>query len=117
MLLFVAFTGQTFRNSIIVLDYYAHTGKYLRNCVYGERTVTMHCYGKCSMVKKIKEEQGRENQIPIPKTDNRDEVLYMESFACSLPAAIPAPTELNLLPPTKATRDIHTDHFHPPPTA
>lgn len=99
------------------MDYYLNTGWYMRNCQFKERTVTMHCFGKCSVVKKIKEEQRREDQNPMPKLDNRNDVVYFEHFYCQVPAvtAIREPVQAHF--PAKDTRDICADHFHPPQVA
>lgn len=69
-----AFAIQTFNGAFIVVDYYANTGAYAKNCENKTRPM-MHCNGKCQMMKKLKEEQKKDAQYPERRGDNKNEIV------------------------------------------
>lgn len=80
--LLFAMLSQTFSKAVIVTSYYADNGAYARNCVNKARPA-MHCNGRCQLMKKMKQEENRDRQSPIPK-NGLDEVLSSKTFFTSL---------------------------------
>ncbi len=80
IILLVAFLAQVFTKPFIVLDYYSNTAAYAKNCE-NKAKPTLHCNGKCQMMKKLKqEEENKEKQNPEKKSGGKDEVLSSKSF-------------------------------------
>ena len=75
---------QTFSSTFIVLDYFVNTGTFAKNCVNKARP-TMHCNGKCQMMKKIQEEENKEQQETERKAESKNETLSSKSFFAILP--------------------------------
>ena len=44
----------------------------------------MHCNGKCQMMKKLKEQEKKDQQVPERKQENKTEPLSSKSFFYSL---------------------------------
>ena len=40
----------------------------------------MHCNGKCQLMKKLQQEQKKDQENPIRKTDTKKQVFYSSSF-------------------------------------
>jgi hypothetical protein len=109
-----AFAVQSFQKAVIVLDYYANTASFAKNCENKARP-TLHCKGKCQMMKKLKEEEKKDQQNPERKTENKDQVVSSKSYFVFLTLKS-ADGEKNIsvfkesYTPTGTTADI----FHPP---
>ena len=74
----------------------------------------MHCNGKCQMMKKLQEEDKKEQQLPERKFENKVEIYSSESFyyPLSIPVIITGrsiPLEID-----RNAQDIALDFFHPP---
>lgn len=77
----------------------------------------MHCNGKCQMMKKLKQEEKKDQENPDRKNENKNEVLLSsKSFFASL--VLPS---LQLQPEIKypgqsnsISIDRSLDIFHPP---
>jgi hypothetical protein len=76
--LLIAFSGQVFNRTVIVLDYYTNTASFARNCENKAQPI-MHCKGKCQMMKKLKEEEKKEQQVP-ERMAVKNEVVSSKSF-------------------------------------
>ena len=74
-----AFLVQTFNKPFIVLDYFANTAAFAKNCVNKARP-KMHCNGKCQMMKKLQEEEKKEQKNEERKAAYKYEVLSSRSF-------------------------------------
>jgi hypothetical protein len=62
-----------------MLDYYANTNAYARNCINKARPA-MHCNGKCQMMKKILEAEKKNAEKEAWKFQYKAEVLSSRSF-------------------------------------
>lgn len=71
----VAFALQTFSSAIVVLDYVANTKAYASKCENKARP-GMHCNGKCQMMKKLKQEEKKDQQNPERKAENKNELIF-----------------------------------------
>jgi hypothetical protein len=77
--LLMAFVAQTFSAPFIRLDYFFNQGDYARNCVNKARPM-LHCNGKCQVMKKIREEEKKEQESQERKMASKVEVLSSRSF-------------------------------------
>ncbi len=78
-LLILAFTGSTFCRTVIVLDYYANTAAYAKDCVNKAR-LNMHCNGRCQMMKKLEQEEKNEQDNLERKSENKNEIQPANAF-------------------------------------
>jgi len=112
--LLLGFAAQIFNRSVIVLDYYTNTASFAKNCENKARPL-MHCNGKCQMMKKLKEEEKKDQQNPDRKGDNKDQLVY---FSLSF-SSFNFHNESNLTSfsshfDTSFPKGICADIFHPP---
>jgi hypothetical protein len=108
------FSGQIFNGTVIVLDYYLNTSSFARNCENKARPL-MHCNGKCQMMKRLKDQEQKEQQLPERKGEIKYEVILSRSFFAMLP--FPESTYLKTFSSyfnTSFPKGIHPDIFHPP---
>lgn len=74
----LAFLSQTFYKAVIVMDYYTNTAAYAKNCENKARP-KLHCNGKCQMMKKLQEEEKKE-QENAERRMGINEVISSRSF-------------------------------------
>ena len=113
-LLLTAFLIQTFSKPFIVADYYVNTAGYAKNCI-NKLIPMMHCNGKCQMIKKLLEEEKKDQKSSEKKSASKTETFSNKtSFASVLCVkAIFAKKEYApLLAPKQTDRSF--DIFHPP---
>jgi hypothetical protein len=72
-ILLLAILGQTFNQGFYYLGYLADNEAYARNCINKARP-RMHCNGKCQFMKKILEQERKEQQSPELKLGGKSEV-------------------------------------------
>lgn len=78
-ILLFAFLGQTFNQEWYYLGYLLQKKEYMKQCVNKARP-QMHCNGKCLLMKKIEEQEKKEQgQPPALKFASRVEVLPAKS--------------------------------------
>jgi len=87
ILFFVAFIGQTFNKPFIVVDYYTNNQAYLKACINKARP-KMHCNGKCQMMKKLQEEEKKEQENPVARPDFKTEIFSSDNFAYEITTPI-----------------------------
>jgi hypothetical protein len=112
--LIVAFTIQMFSSGFVMFSYYTNTAAFAKDCV-NKATPKMHCNGKCQVMKKLKEQEKKDQQVPERKQENKTEPLSSKSFFYSLennfsaiaPKAVSAHKNAPL-------NDIAYSFFHPP---
>ncbi len=117
VLLFLAtFLAQSFSRFFIIADYYTHVAEYAKNCE-NKAIPTMHCNGKCQLMKKLRQDQkdAQENQERL--TNGKNEVVF---FSRSAAASLTAPV-VDLGPAERSAYRIYgpslilcVDIFHPP---
>jgi hypothetical protein len=59
--LILSFAAQTFSKAFVVIDYYTNKAVYEKSCINKMRPM-MHCNGKCQMMKKLREQEKKEQQ-------------------------------------------------------
>lgn len=113
-ILLLAFVSQTFAGPFVMLDYYLNTVAYAKNCINKARP-QMHCNGKCQAMKKIQEEEKKEQQNAERKAEGKmQQVLSSRSFFCTVDAATSVSTKHYLPFDNKGTCQIPQAIFHPP---
>jgi hypothetical protein len=83
IILLTAFLAQTFTGSLIRLDYYLNTSAYAKDCINKARP-KMHCNGNCQVMKKIREEEKKEQEHTERKFENKETVLFSKSFYATI---------------------------------
>jgi hypothetical protein len=78
-ILLVAFANSTFCNAIIVVDYYTNTTLFAKHCINKTRPA-MHCNGKCQVMKKLQQEERKEQGNTERKAEIRIPVISSKSF-------------------------------------
>ncbi|MFM2327452.1 MAG: hypothetical protein RIR31_1654, partial [Bacteroidota bacterium] len=79
ILLIFAFAIQTFKGGFVIFDYYSNTAAFAKNCI-NKAKPKLHCNGKCQMMKKMQEEEKKDQQVPERKFENKIEVLSSKYF-------------------------------------
>ncbi len=75
-----AFAMLTFSKAFVVFDYFTNTKAYAKNCE-NKAIAQMHCNGKCQMMKKLRQEEKKDEQNPERKAENKNDlVLFSRSF-------------------------------------
>lgn len=113
ILLLVAFVAQTFSNGFVMLGYYTNPAAFAKNCV-NKAKPKLHCNGKCQVMKKLQEEEKKDQQMPERKFEKKMEILASHSFSYNIESAsIILPGLLSASENTPLT-NISYSFFHPP---
>lgn len=116
IILFAAFLAQTFSKSFVIADYYTNTSKYARNCENKARP-KMHCNGKCQMMKKLQQEEKKDQQNPERKSENKNEItLFSKSFFAIVNRTYKEPVAKTVISQisNSYTYSYTNSIFHPP---
>ncbi len=113
LILLIAFTMQTFGRALVVIEYYTNTSAFAKNCINKARP-RLHCNGKCQMMKKLKEEEKKQQDQSSHKMDVKDEVLSSKSFFTIIPAVTVMNKQYPVLPHTCLPLNEGRGLFHPP---
>ncbi len=112
----IAFFAQTFNSTLVFADYFTNTIKYAKNCENKARP-KLHCNGKCQMMKKLQQEEKKDQENPERKSENKSVlILSTKSFYATAPTYSLLAAQVKILLPYingKAT-DRSLDIFHPP---
>jgi len=112
--LLFAFVTQTFRGGFVIVNYYTNTEAFAKNCI-NKAKPKLHCNGKCQMMKKMQEDEKKDQELPLRKFENKIEVLSNHSFTytfeidLTIIASKPVSFEKNY-----PLKDISYSFFHPP---
>lgn len=110
----LAFALQTFNRVIILADYITNTQTYAKKCENKARP-KLHCNGKCQMMKKLQQEEKKDEQNPDRKLENKSEItLSSKSFFASL-TILPVEGLINYFT-ASSDKEIKMPRFifHPP---
>jgi hypothetical protein len=114
ILLIFAFAIQTFKGGFVIFDYYSNTAAFAKNCI-NKAKPKLHCNGKCQMMKKMAEEEKKDQQIPERKFENKIEVLSAKYFTTTVQ---PGASQMILLTYNNhlCAREVKMPRsfFHPP---
>jgi hypothetical protein len=112
IILLIAFSAHTLQRTVIVLDYYTNTESFAQRCINKLRP-SMNCNGKCLLMKKLKEEEKKDQQAPARKLENKIDLIAGRSFV-----VLPAISESKKEHISNYTGNLLTGHsntiFHPP---
>lgn len=111
-ILLLAILVQTFNKAVIVTSYYANTGAYAKDCI-NKAKPKLHCNGKCQMMKKLKQEENKEEGNGLLKA-SQDEIISSKCFFASINTTT---TNSNFIFPlftSSSPIDRASDFFHPP---
>ena len=112
-ILLIAFTLQTFGRALVVVDYYTNTAAFAKNCV-NKAKPKLHCNGKCQMMKKLKDEEKKQQDQSGRKADVKDEVLSSKSFFTSIQETIISCNQNYGLTSDDIPANEGNGMFHPP---
>ncbi|MEP6749886.1 MAG: hypothetical protein ABJB86_19265 [Bacteroidota bacterium] len=77
---FAAFLAQTLNKAFVIADYYSNRALYAKNCE-NKAIPIMHCNGKCQMMKKLKEEQKKDEENSERRAENKNEVISFQQLS------------------------------------
>lgn len=80
------FSVQMMNKAVIVLDYYANTALFAKDCE-NKAKPQLQCKGKCQMTKKLAAEERKDQQASGGKSECKNEVISSRSFFATLPVA------------------------------
>jgi len=114
-ILLIIFVAQTFNGPFIWLDYLANTATYANNCV-NKAKPKMLCNGQCQAMKKIQEEEKKDQQNSERKSESVTQVLSSKSFYATIPSGIALITnnKKSFSASDGNSIDRSLDIFHPP---
>lgn len=106
--------AQTFNRAFLVADYYINTESFAKDCE-NKAVVELKCKGKCQLMKKLAEEEKKDQRMPDRKLENKNEVISSKSFYAKAPAPVDvAKQSFAVLQPCLLPRGVNGDIFHPP---
>ena len=114
-ILLLAMLANTFRQPFVMLGYITNTAAFAKNCENKARPM-LHCNGKCQAMKKLHEQEKKDQDLPGAKSDDKSEVLSSKSFFPSLPEKQLIISFSKMIMPL-STGNItyqNRDFFHPP---
>jgi hypothetical protein len=114
LLLLAAFAISSFSRVFWVADYYVNTAAYSKNCE-NKAKPKLQCNGKCQMMKKLKQEEQKDQQVPEQKSGAKFEILSSRSFYQQPTHFFTEPSVVFLSFSTIGTPiDRNIPVFHPP---
>jgi len=112
-ILLMAFISQTFASPFIMLDYFVNTAAYAKNCI-NKAKPKLQCKGKCQVMKKMQEEEQKEQQNSGRKADVKVQVLSSKSFFCNIQPISIIAHQAESVERNYPLTDISYSFFHPP---
>ncbi|GAB3017501.1 hypothetical protein GCM10027051_22930 [Niabella terrae] len=108
------FAAQSFSKVLIVVDYYLNRAAFEARCENKDRPL-LSCGGKCQMVKRLKQEQQKDQQSPDRNGSQKNEiVLSSKSFFAESPELVATDAVSYGLFLTRPLKDRPRSIFHPP---
>ncbi len=113
ILLISAFATQTFNNGFVMLNYYTNTAAFAKNCV-NKAQPKMHCNGKCQMVKKLKAEESKDQQMPERKLEKKIEITSNNTPTYNIHFTIGIVSNVTVFDKNYLLANIAYPFFRPP---
>ena len=113
--LLLAFITGSFSKQLIMADYYLNRASYAKDCINKARP-QMHCNGHCQVMKKMQEEEKKDQ-------DNKERIESLKNQVISSRSFFPALSQINFtenifsFPPTLDQHGLQSmprSCFHPP---
>jgi hypothetical protein len=111
--LLIAFAAQSFSGAFIQLGYAINPAAFAKYCV-NKAKPKLHCNGKCQMMKKMKEEEKKEQENTENKLDYKITILSSKSFYCTIASSAIIADKVTPVEIASHTVDITLSIFHPP---
>jgi hypothetical protein len=114
LIVLLVLIAQTFKFNFVVADYYVNTANYIKNCINKTKPQST-CQGKCQMMKKMREDQQKEEQSSGSRYENKfEQVIYFHSNSDILATHFIS-ASLNFPSFSEGKiQDFITSTFHPP---
>jgi hypothetical protein len=112
----LAFTTQAFSRFMLFADYYINTESYAVNCENKARPI-LKCRGKCQMMKKMQQEEKKDEQNPDRRAENKFELPLFHSQERVFLFSVSFQSDMSLSYGDYTAgepRTISLDIFHPP---
>lgn len=114
IVLLLALTAQTFKSELVIIDYYTCTASFAKNCINKARP-KLHCNGKCQMMRKLQEEERKDEQAPERKTENEITICLASFFIIATEIPFRFITQSKRLHHSKWNGiTYNVEIFHPP---
>ena len=111
--LLIAFAAQSFSGAFIQLGYAINPAAFAKYCV-NKAKPKLQCNGKCQMMKKLREEEKKEQQNAEQRSELKVQVLSSHSSFCSIPSANFLTVRKIYFERKYPLSDISYAFFHPP---
>jgi hypothetical protein len=69
---------QFFYSPLLLLDYYLNISSYQKECVNKAKPM-LHCNGKCQLMKKLSQEEGKSNKNPQRRSNDKYQLQYFSA--------------------------------------
>ena len=113
-ILLLAFIGQTFSQCLYYIDYLVDKAEYVKLCKNKSRP-QMHCNGKCELMKKIEEQEKREQQnAPEMKLAGKIELLASKNSYETIGSPCFAAVHYHIISKEGSPIDQPSSIYHPP---
>jgi hypothetical protein len=113
LFLLLAFVAQTFSSGFIMLNYFSNTAAFAKNCVNKARP-KMHCNGKCQVMKKMQEDEKKDQQMPERKFENNADLFFSKSFFYTIDPVIVGSFKAIAIDKNYPLTGFSFSFFHPP---
>jgi hypothetical protein len=113
--LLISFMAQTFSQAFIVAGYYLNTAAYAKNCE-NKNKPKLKCNGSCQMMKKLKQEEKKDQQNPERKITYKIITISSRSFFATVQVFLYHFNIAYFTAGTSNSIDRSCDIFHPPQT-
>ncbi len=115
VLLMLAFTVQTFNQGLIVFGFYANQDAIAKKLCVNRARPKMHCNGKCQLMKKMQEEEKKDQENSTRKIENKTDIVFTQASYASIHHEIDQVTSPGfLLYNEPLVGSFWVDIFHPP---
>ena len=111
--LFATFVAQTFNGGFVTINYYTNPAAFAKNCV-NKAKPKMHCNGKCQMMKKLQEEEKKDQQMPERKFENKADLFFSQLVFYKIDPLIVDSFKAITFDKNYPLTGISFSFFHPP---
>ena len=113
-ILIIAFALHNFQRAALVIGYYTDSSAFKENCINKTRAY-LNCNGHCVLMKKLKEEEKKEQQAPSRKLEKSSEVIGFSTItnATASPLLV-ADEKFPRIASQQTLGGFTTGIFHPP---
>jgi hypothetical protein len=114
-ILLLAFAASSFSKAVIVVDFYANQDYIAKNLCENRDKPMMHCCGRCQLRKRLNREADQDKNNPERRSENKQEVLFLDETADKLATPVVCSVLLPYSPFTdRGPVDQPAEIFHPP---